>query len=94
MLTTIALVLATASADTDPTEVCPSVGRTAGAIMEARQSGVPLSTAMEIVSDNEFWRAVVLQAYAARRYSTDNVRADVILDFATHYELACYAALG
>jgi hypothetical protein len=73
---------------------CPFVGYTAATIMEARQVGVPLQTSMLIVGNSSFWRWVVLQAYAEPRHTDPTIQDEIILDFATHYELACYAALG
>ena len=97
MIKTIAFVFAASvpsdgNLETDPNVICPSLGRAAYAVMDARQAGVPVSKAMELAGDNDFWKAVVLQAYAVPRFSVDENKKQASDDFRNAIELGCYQA--
>lgn len=92
--TTIAAALfaigATAAQAEEIIDGCAVVGDTAQAIMDARQSGVPMSQMMKIAGTNEAARFMVTEAYGTPRFSTDSIVAEVIQDFRNDMEAICY----
>lgn len=94
---TLALVaaMAPAAAAATPEEVCPQIGEMAATIMQARQVGVIMSTAMATVPDNllhDLAIDLVKKAYAVPQYSVDENRAQAVTEFRNDTELACYTA--
>lgn len=84
-----ALSLAVAHAHAQSAD-CAIIGDLAQAIMEVRQSGVPMSDAMRISGDNDAIRAIVIAAYSYPRFRTERVKSEAIADFRNEFELMCY----
>ena len=76
---------------------CAIVGDLAESVMRARQTGVPMSKAMEIgAQQSEDAKNLIemfaLQAYHQTRFSTEPLRHDAVVDFRNNIELECYQA--
>jgi hypothetical protein len=88
------LFLQTAAYSDD--EFCSKVGQLAGLVMEGRQQGVIMSTAMQSASGTtdmaELRRLLIIEAYKSPRYSTDRMKQSAIVDFRNEAELSCYTA--
>jgi hypothetical protein len=84
---------------TDAIDVfCFAQGKLAAAVMEGRQSGVPLDKAMGAAAKAEYpadelARGLVLDAYAHPRWTTAAVREQTIRDFADRVTLTCFRAM-
>lgn len=72
-------------------DFCEAVADFAGSIMAARQGGVPLGASLEMVDGTIVpnIREMVIAAYDTPRYSSDEIRAEVILDFSNDIHLQC-----
>ena len=74
---------------------CNQLATTAETLMDARQQGVPMSTAIGIVNkvkDKDLrgtMRNMVMQAYEAHRYMTAEVQQITIGNFRDEWHLAC-----
>jgi len=72
---------------------CERVGILATSIMEARQSGAPMSELMKIADGNKLLQLMVVQAYEEPRFSSDRYQQNATNDFRAEWELACYKAM-
>lgn len=95
-LLTAALLFAPAqpaSAADDTT--CESLAEFAETIMTARQRGLTLSSALELLNDAKFerirdlLRTIVIQAYEAPLWSTEENKTKAIGEFRNEVHLAC-----
>lgn len=97
-----ALILSLVIAISSPTLVsaeaitCEQFGELAESIMKSRQTGVPLSSLMNVIkdtpeaNDNEIFRNMIVMAYDNPRYSSDNMQRRAIEDYRNFWELGCY----
>lgn len=75
---------------------CEQFGELAESIMKSRQTGVPLSSLMNVIKDtpetdgNEIFRNMIVMAYDEPRYSSDNMQRRAIEDYRNLWELGCY----
>lgn len=80
----------------DVVEYCQVMGQMAGAIMKARQKGLPMSSMMpKPGSKGEFDSIIVIMvthAYAESRYSSEVNQVRAIQDFTNEAERACFSA--
>lgn len=80
----------------EPEEVCPSIGEMAASIMQARQGGTIMSTAMGLVPADNILRDLavdlVKKAYAVPQYSVEENRNRAVIEFRNDTELACYTS--
>jgi len=72
---------------------CIIWGELAATIMELRQGGVNMGTAMN-ATDNELARMLLIAAYETPRFSTEGYKQQAIEDFANEVMMACYKELG
>ncbi len=86
-------------------DACASLGEMAASIMQARQSGIPLSQMMQVVNNTlenqeattpeveaaSLARELVLAAYETHRWAGDEMIARAIQDFRNEVERACYS---
>ena len=88
------LMTTTATLAEEGEDVCTSVSRIAGMIMENRQEGVPLVDMMRIAEDNQMLRILTLEAYNTPRYNSQEHKDLAIEDFTNGVALACYEQMG
>lgn len=69
---------------------CAEIGSLAHTIMEARQSGTPMSRVMEILEDFPAAPPLVIAAYGTPRFSTKSYQAEAASDFRNEVEVLCY----
>jgi hypothetical protein len=83
---------AVAGSDDTDTDLCQYLGELAGATMGARQSGIPPSVLMvEPEGDfGTFNNAMVLEAFKAPRYSSEEMVEKAKQDFRSLIEIKCY----
>jgi len=72
---------------------CTIWGELAATIMELRQGGINMGTAMN-ATDNELARMLVIAAYETPRFSTEGYKQQAIEDFANEVMMVCYKELG
>ena len=77
----------------DAQDPCIIWGELAATIMELRQEGVNMGSAMS-VTDNELARMLVIAAYDTPRFSTESYKQQAIQDFANEVMMVCYKELG
>jgi hypothetical protein len=98
LLSTIALCAfmtpAVATAEVTASEMCPTLGGLAEAIMQARQNGVPMSKSYELAAGHELAMAMVGDAYNTTRWHSEHAQVREIEDFRNSVEMACYNAFG
>lgn len=71
-------------------EYCAAVANVAEAVMTARQAGFPIGETLEMTADvGKGIRQLVIDAYDMARFSSDEIRAEVILDFSNDIHLQC-----
>lgn len=89
-LTILALPLK-AEETLDKDSQCAKLSELSGVIMEARQAGVPLSNALDMVRNyNDFIRLIVLDAWESPRYgSTYGAMQREVDDFRDRWHVAC-----
>ena len=102
-LTIAATLIASAASTYAPRsiadDVCAPIEGSARATMEARQSGVPLSTSIGIANNSggtkntkELLTAMVLEAYEQPRYSTERMQQRSVRAFTDDWYLQCLKA--
>ncbi|MDE1992197.1 MAG: hypothetical protein KGI75_06815 [Rhizobiaceae bacterium] len=73
---------------------CQQLGELAKRVMHNRQVGVDMSDMMKIANDGKatgpVLRDLVLMAYDSPQYSTDEMQAAAVQEFANKVELNCY----
>ena len=98
LISTIALCVfmtpAVATANSDAAEICPLMGQLAGAIMEGRQIGVPLSAMLQAHAANDLATEMTKQAFERTRWHSDGAQQREIEDFTEFWEVTCYKAFG
>lgn len=77
-----------------PMEFCTSTSEMAEAVMSARQGGVPMREAMEIMEGREFHERMVMVAYERNRYSTQEYQQEAITEFGNAWFSACMKSPG
>ena len=80
-------------------DICEALSETAGSIMTARQSGVPLAQMMNMLTekkpagatekDKRFIEGIVFQAYEQPRFDTEDDKEKAINDFQDTIYLRC-----
>jgi len=92
LFTIFALIFSIWSAQAAAEDFCDSVGTFARTIMEARQTGVAMSKLVELTKQHgmdEGGMPIIIAAYEAPRYSTEEYRQREIQDFENQAYLAC-----
>ena len=79
--------------ESTPLSICTASSSLARTIMKVRQNGMDLSTALEAVSDNEFAKAIVIDAYKKPRYSSEKYQKRAITEFGNENMIACLEAM-
>jgi hypothetical protein len=81
-------------------ETCLSTSLMAKVIMENRQSGVPMSSMMEVLSREEYAplkkvsTMFLIRAYEAPRWNSENLQKQEIIDFQNQIYLECIKSFG
>lgn len=89
----IALFMLPSVAHATPTELCPTIGRLAGKVMEARQLGVAKQEVLSIVLPgmaHDITISLINLAYASPVYPIDRMRQTAIDNFRMQAEYLCY----
>lgn len=79
---------------------CNSIGSLAKSVMETRQKGIPLGSAIEVIEsiDNkavsDLAKGMVLSAYKRPRYNTEENKSDSVIRFQNKWTLYCYEQKG
>lgn len=79
-------------------DFCQTVGNLAKEIMSARQAGLPMQGMMKAVDkagvtkESEATKLLVIAAYERPRYSTEEVKSEVITEFQNKVFLECVKA--
>ena len=76
-------------------DICKTYEARATSIMEAKQSGVPLSAAMERYRPDPLFKTlkkIILRAYGYARLEDPKAQQRVVADFANDIALDCYKA--
>lgn len=91
MLATLFTIAALSAPTTD---ICRAMGDMAEGIMDARQTGVPMSDVMGLPGAPgpmaDLWRATTIAAYDTPRYHTDRSQTRAVEDFRNEVEVRCY----
>ncbi len=100
ILATILLcTAATSNADTREA-ICPEIANLAMTIMSARQTGVPIETLMQAADQDveqmyeDLAKAMIMDAYSAPRYSSEEFQQQAITEFGNAVSVACYSSEG
>lgn len=88
-VTPVLVATATPSIAQETKDPCIIWGELAATIMELRQEGVNMGSAMG-VTDNELARMLVIAAYETPRFSTEDYKQQAIQDFANEVMTICY----
>ena len=78
---------------------CGGMGSMAAVIMEARQTGSPMSKMLALAASSDdpvvadMARAFVLDAYQRPQWATDDAKADEINRFRNSVEMLCFEAM-
>lgn len=88
----IAALATTPATAGDVKQTCKQYGGLSEQVMIARQNGVPLSTLMDVVT-NEMFEPLLIHAYQLPRYSTQSMQRRSIEDFRNAAETACFNGL-
>ena len=96
-ITSLALLVAPPTDHVTTDVYCSQVGATARAIMEMRQSGAPLSAALEAIDEaaedgRELYRAIVFAAYEEPAFVTAENKLRAENQFRSEWELRCHKA--
>lgn len=76
-------------------EWCSTVAYLAGSIMSSRQNGIALDDILKAIDGSgserirDVSRGMVLDAYEAPRYSTENAKQREITEFKNKWQLSC-----
>ncbi len=78
-------------------DLCSTISEFAGAIMKARQAGVPASRLVRIAEENDegsdsLTVEMIERAFEAPRYSTQEFQQQETEEFSSMYYLECYKA--
>lgn len=93
-----AIALSAYSSASDEVEVCTQMSELAGAVMRARQVGLPAADLAKHFkdnyeeSDNSLYKlsiVMITDAFEVPRYSTQSYRDDSINDFKNEYFIEC-----
>jgi hypothetical protein len=79
----------------DLDKICVSYGNAAESLMQARQSGVSMSSMMAPLTGNpaaKMMRPLIIEAFTVPRYSTGDFKRQAVNDFRAKAELACFKA--
>ena len=90
-ITTTAPLSAEKAVSEETKEHCAPLESLATTIMETRQSGESILTAMDI-GDTAFAKGLVLVAYQSPHYSTDEYQRKAVTTFRNTVVLTCYEA--
>jgi hypothetical protein len=75
---------------------CQQLGELAKGVMHNRQIGVNMSDMMKVANrgrpEDSVLRDLVIMAYGTPQYSTDEMQASVVQEFANKVQLSCYTA--
>lgn len=77
----------------DGDEACEKVATLAEAMMLSRQRGVPLSEVINLVGSNTLARSMVLEAYSAPAFRTEDHQSRAIAEFKTKWQVTCLRAM-
>lgn len=88
----IALLLAVPTTYADNSDgVCDAVHEIATNVMSARQNGVSVRRAMEVMGGKAIGRDIVLDAYKETRWNSESTKERAVSEFANDYYLECVA---
>lgn len=82
--------------EVSPLEFCGAIRALAESSMGARQSGVPLGTALGTLADNPvraLAESILYAAYEEPDYRTEAAQRDAVTDFANDIEVVCLTEL-
>ena len=71
---------------------CSVMSKNAEAIMNARQAGVPMRTAMELAGEDRYSQAMVSQAYSQPLWASDEYKNRAATEHANTWYSACIRA--
>jgi len=74
-------------------ERCGVLAKIAAAIMDNRQSGVPMDEMMKTVGDSEVDMAILIAAFEKPRYKTEEYKNNAIVNFRNSIYLECVKQL-
>lgn len=100
ILTTILLCAAATSNAATREEVCPEIANLAMTIMTARQLGIPMENLMQAADQDveqvyeDLAKAMIMEAYSAPRYSSEEFQQQAITEFGNAVSVACYSSEG
>tara|TARA_R110002167_G_scaffold45515_6_gene136752 strand:+ start:3532 stop:3831 length:300 start_codon:yes stop_codon:yes gene_type:complete len=83
---------ALATADKSDFEICQSISKYAGMVMESRQLGVDMAKTYESVKDDPLMSGIVRDAYSSPQYTGDDFRERRIASFKSDWFLVCINA--
>jgi len=93
----IALSLLLASSATyagDSNETCDQIHEIATSVMDARQRGVSVKKAMDIMGGTSIGKNMVMNAYEDTRWNSKSRQQDAVTEFANTYYLECVKAFS
>lgn len=89
-----AIVFAVSSASAFAVLPCDSIGSLSRSVMEARQTGVALSSMLAIADKHpltrDLVRRIIMDAYSRPRFNTKEFQERATDDFSTSWELSCH----
>jgi hypothetical protein len=94
-----AALLAASSGQADTQEIksvmCPVLGRLASSIMRARQSGVPISSMIEVANKTtgevaDMQRILVFKAYSQNQWSSEKFKNNAVAEFSNEVVMECW----
>ena len=93
LLLTVATLLAVTSTAQADTEKCTFISESAELIMQLRQSNAPIADVLKITEDFEILLELVIKAYEAPRYNSEEYKADAVTDFSNLTMVTCLQSL-
>ena len=89
LLITALFLPALAVAEKPTIELCTSLSKYAGMIMEERQGGSDMVTLYESVKDKQILSSIVEEAYSMPRFTSTGYQEKSVSDFKNKWFLAC-----
>lgn len=78
----------------DSNGTCNQIHDIATSVMSARQRGVPVKEAMDIMGGTNIGKNIVLTAYREDRWATDSMQERTVTEFANTYYIECVEAFS
>lgn len=91
----VALLLAVPAIYADNSDgACDAVHEIASNVMSARQNGVSVRRAMELMGGTQIGTDIVLDAYKETRWNSESSKERAVTEFANDYYLECVEAFS